>query len=396
MTTTTRDDVRVGPISWTVRVADAVREIMSQRRWLLLPIPLAVGNLAVYRGPYPIFGGYLTVYLLLAVVIVANLGLLRYRNTIAWIGPVALVVVALAGGLLEAALPQGVMIVLPYLAVATAARRYAGWGMWPVFAAGVIALGLSRIGARDSAVSLLAELGILAAIAGWSFARRTRIDRLEQMELALAREQTAREEHARAAALDERARIAREMHDVLAHSLSALSLNLQGARLMLTRDGASQEAISQVERAQKLAADGLAEARRAVSALREDTVPAARSIADLVASHRLETGTLAEFTLTGAQRDLSGPADATLYRTAQEALSNSRKHAPGAPIQVELNYLADRVELTVTDDQGRKPAHGPSGGYGLIGMRERAELIGGQLELGPTETGWRVHLVVPS
>jgi signal transduction histidine kinase len=311
-------------------------------------------------------------------------------------GPTSLLVIALVGGVLSAAVPTGALIALPYLAVATAVRRYAGWWTWTVFAGGVIALFISLIGRHDTGQSLVAELGTLAAVAAWSFARRSRVDRLEQMELALAREQTAREEHARAAALDERARIAREMHDVLAHSLSALSLNLQGARLMLARDGASHEAITQVERAQKLAADGLTEARRAVSALREDTVPAARGIADLVTSARLETGTPTEFTLTGSPRTLSGSADATLYRTAQEALSNSRKHAPGAPVRVELSYLADRVELTVTDEQGRRPTHGPSGGYGLTGMRERAELIGGELELGPTETGWRVHLVVPS
>ena len=110
----------------------------------------------------------------------------------------------------------------------------------------------------------------------------------------------------------------------------------------------------------------------------------------------METGTPIEFTLSGTPRNLSGSADATLYRTAQEALSNTRKHASGAPVEVGLSYLAGRVELTVTDDQGRRPTRGPSGGYGLIGMRERAELIGGELELGPTETGWRVHLVVPS
>jgi signal transduction histidine kinase len=370
--------------------------MMSQRRWLLLPIPLVLGNLLVYRGSYPIAGTYVTTGLLAAVVIGANLALLRYRASHAWVGPVSLSVIALAGGLLSAAVPTGAIVVLPYLAVASAARRYTGWQAWMVLACGTAALFLTLIGPAKIGLSLVAELGIMAAVAGWSFARRSRLDRLEQVELALAREQTAREEHARAAALDERARIAREMHDVLAHSLSALSLNLQGARLMLRRDGASQEAINQVERAQKLAADGLTEARRAVSALREDTVPAARGIADLVTSARLETGTPTEFTLTGSPRDLSGSADATLYRTAQEALSNSRKHAPGAPIQVELSYLADRVELTVTDEQGRRPTHGPGGGYGLIGMRERAELIGGELELGPTDTGWRVRLVVPS
>jgi signal transduction histidine kinase len=398
VTTTTRDDVLVTQQSRTTRFGEAVREILSQRRWLLLPLLLVIGNIAVYRGPYPVPGGVVTTYLLAAAAIVANLALLRYRAVAVWVGPVALVVIALVGGLLTPAVPQGVLIVLPYIAVATAARRYSGWWMCLVFAAATVALFLPRIeiGHPGDVGGLISELGVLAAIAGWSFARRTRLDRMEQMELALAREQTAREEHARAAALDERARIAREMHDVLAHSLSALSLNLQGARLMLTRDGAGQEAINQVERAQRLAADGLAEARRAVSALREDTVPAARGIADLVTATRLETGTSIEFSLTGTPRNLSGSADATLYRTAQEALSNARKHAAGAPIEVGLSYLAGRVELTVTDDQGRRPRHGPSGGYGLIGMRERAELIGGELELGPTETGWRVHLVVPS
>jgi signal transduction histidine kinase len=396
VSTTTRDDGPVTQQPWTARFGSVVREIFGQRRWLLLPVPLVVANLIAYRGPYPVVGGYLTAYLLAAGVIVANLLMARYRKNAVWVGPVALMVLALAGGVLAAVVPSTTLIVLPFYAVATAARRYAGWWMWVLLGVGVVALFLSRIRTGNLGINFVAELGVLAAVGGWSFARRTRVDRLEQVELALAREQTAREEHARAAALDERARIAREMHDVLAHSLSALSLNLQGARLMLTRDGASQEAINQVERAQKLAADGLAEARRAVSALREDTVPAARSIADLVTATRLETGTSIEFALSGTPRNLSGSADATLYRTAQEALSNARKHATGAPVEVELRYLAGRVELTVTDDQGRRPTHGPSGGYGLIGMRERAELIGGELELGPTETGWRVHLVVPS
>ncbi len=396
VSTATGNDGWVRQRPWTARVSDAFREFMIQRRWLVLPIPLVVGNLAVYRGPYPILGGYLTVYPLAAAVIVANLALLKYRATATWVGLASLVVIASAGGLLTGTVPGGVTIALPYLAAATAARRYAGIGMWSVLGAATVAMFLSRLGHPNISVGLAAEVGTLTAVTGWSFARRSRVDRLEQMELALAREQTAREEHARAAALDERARIAREMHDVLAHSLSALALNLQGARLMLARDGASEEAIGQVERAQKLAAEGLAEARRAVSALREDTVPAARSIADLVTSTRLQTGTPTEFTLTGTPRNLSGSAEATLYRTAQEALSNTHKHAPGAPVNVTLSYAADRVELTVTDDQGRRPMHGASGGYGLIGMRERAELIGGELEIGPTDMGWRVHLVVPS
>ncbi|HEY7813596.1 MAG TPA: histidine kinase, partial [Nakamurella sp.] len=208
--------------------------------------------------------------------------------------------------------------------------------------------------------------------------------------------QAAREEHAKAAALAERARIAREVHDVLAHSLSALSLNLQGARLMLARDGASEQAQEQVRRAQRLAAEGLAEARRAVAALREDPVPAARAIADLVTSARLETGTPTELTVDGTPRDLPGSTEDALYRTTQEALSNARKHAPGAPVQVRLAYGDNRTELTVTDHIGHRAADPMPDGYGLTGMRERAELIGGELHTGPTDSGWQVRLVVPA
>jgi len=396
MTTATRDDVRVTQHPRGSRLADALRDAFSQRRWLLLPIPLTIGTVIAERGPYPIFGGYVTTYLLVAAVVIADLALLFYRNSAPWIGVPSLVVMSLAGGALAYATPHGVPVAMPFIAAAIAARRFTGRPTWIVVGVAAISLIPAQLPHQQPGLGIVADLGILAAVTGWSFARRTRLDRLEQMELALAREQTAREEHARAAALDERARIAREMHDVLAHSLSALSLNLQGARLMLTRDGASTEAVAQVERAQKLAADGLAEARRAVSALREDSVLAARGIADLVTAARLETGTPTELTVLGAARELSGSAEATLYRTSQEALSNSRKHAPDAPVTVLLNYLADRVELTVTDDQGRRPAPGPAGSYGLIGMRERAELIGGELQVGPTDTGWRVHLVVPS
>jgi signal transduction histidine kinase len=243
---------------------------------------------------------------------------------------------------------------------------------------------------------MTAMLAILVAVTMGAIARRSRGERLEQMEVALARAQAAREEHAKAAALAERARIAREVHDVLAHSLSALSLNLQGARLMLAKEGASDQAQEQVRRAQRLAAEGLAEARRAVAALREDPVPAARAIADLVISARMETGTPTELTVEGVPRDLPGPAEDALYRTAQEALSNARKHAAGAPVGVLLAYRDGGTELTITDHQGHRPADPVTAGYGLTGMRERAELIGGELTTGPTDDGWRVRLVVPA
>jgi signal transduction histidine kinase len=379
--------------AWASGVLEAW--FVERRWWEFLPLPLLAGTLVLYRGPFHIAGGAVTTYTLAGVAVLASISLLLGPQRLRALTAVALVALCLAGGLLTVAIPAGWTIALPYLVSSVAVRRYnpptAIAALVASAAAIVIVTGFAR-----SWVAALLSLTILAALTMGALARRNRADRLEQTELALAREQAAHEEHARAAALAERARIAREVHDVLAHSLSALALNLQGARLMLVRDKASPEAISQVERAQRLAADGLAEARRAVAALRDDPIPAARAIADLVTSARLETGNSVELTVSGTPRNLSNTAEDTLFRTTQEALSNARKHASGAPVRVVLEYADGRTELTVTDHPGRRPPDAAPGGHGLTGMRERAELIGGELRTGPTGDGWRVHLVVPA
>ncbi|MEU0793901.1 histidine kinase [Amycolatopsis sp. NPDC005961] len=249
---------------------------------------------------------------------------------------------------------------------------------------------------QDPWESALSTYAVLAVITLMGLNRRTRLARIEQTELALARAQTATEEHARAAALAERARIARELHDVLAHSLAGLSLNLQGARLMLVRDGASPDAVAQVERAQKLASEGLAEARKAVAALREDAVPVERTIADLLAAYRLDSGARADLTVEGEPRELDPAVGTALVRAVQEALVNTRKHATKAEVDVTLDYSAGSVALTVADRQGRRPPDAPAAGYGLRGMSERVALLDGRLESGPGEDGWRIHLTVPA
>ena len=245
-------------------------------------------------------------------------------------------------------------------------------------------------------LNTLALFGVLVVMILLAANRRSRAERLEQTELALARAQTASEEHARAAALAERTRIARELHDVLAHSLAGLALNLQGARLMMVRDGASEESLAQIERAQRLASDGLAEARKAVAALREDAVPVERTVSDLLAAYRLDTGSRADLTLEGEPRDLDATLGTTLVRAVQEALANSRKHAGGAAVDVKLAYADNTVELTIADRQGRRPPDVPTPGYGLRGMSERVALLNGTLECGPGEDGWRIHLTVPA
>jgi signal transduction histidine kinase len=259
-------------------------------------------------------------------------------------------------------------------------------------AAGVTtAIAVTVAAARLSAgVAVTAVLVLLlVAVLLFGMARRESARRAEQRELAGAATARANEEHARAAALAERARIARDVHDVLAHSLSALSVQLQGARLMLLRDGAAPDTVAQVERAQRLATDGLVEARRAVAALRTEPVDVAEGLRALVAD---TPG--ASLEIDGEPDVLPAAARETLLRTAQEALTNARKHAPGAEVRVRLARGGTGTELVVQDSGGPPPPRRP-GGHGLVGMAERAALAGAELEAGPAEDGWQVRLRVP-
>ncbi|MCO5970760.1 sensor histidine kinase [Actinoallomurus soli] len=196
--------------------------------------------------------------------------------------------------------------------------------------------------------------------------------------------------------LAERAHIAREIHDILAHSLSAQLVHLEGARLLIV-NGRSEEALDRVERARGLARSGLEETRRALATLRGDIPPTGEVLRELADEHRAIAEVRCEVTIAGEPRELEPKAGLAIIRTAQEALTNARKHAPGADVAVDLRYLDRWCELEVRDTGGTGP--GPlaatGGGYGLVGMRERAELIGGTLEAGPQEKGFRVLLRVP-
>lgn len=243
-----------------------------------------------------------------------------------------------------------------------------------------IALGVAVRG--RPVTELLSVIGLLGMAAGVRAARtREAARRTEQRNLVLA----------------ERARIAREIHDILAHSLSAQLVHLEGARLLIA-SGRTDEALDRVERARGLARSGLEETRRALATLRGDIPPIDEVLRELAGEHRTLGDARCELTITGRPRELEVKSGLAVIRTAQEALTNARKHAPGADVAVELRYLDDRCELEVTDS-GRTGDPGPleslGGGYGLIGMRERAELIGGTLEAGPDGKGFRVLLRVP-
>ncbi|WP_328886648.1 sensor histidine kinase [Streptomyces sp. NBC_00316] len=212
----------------------------------------------------------------------------------------------------------------------------------------------------------------------------------------LAQERAARVAEAESAALGERSRIAREIHDVLAHSLSAQLVHLEAARLLIEREPSGEfrdQVLERVVAARSMAREGLAETRQALSALRGEVTPVEEYLRQLVTA---EPG---EVTVTGKQRPLTAEASQAVRRVAQEALTNVRKHAPGAAVLVRLEYLPDEVALEVRDRGGCRSVDelAVSGsGYGLLGMRERAELLGGTLEAGPGEEGFVVSLRVPA
>jgi signal transduction histidine kinase len=211
----------------------------------------------------------------------------------------------------------------------------------------------------------------------------------QERERALEQEAGAlkldRDLKAREAVADERVRIARELHDVVAHAISVIVLQARGGRRMLAQDPAeTRDALDAIERAGEQA---LAEMRRLLGMLRdgdEDLAlapqPSLAGIGDLAAS-LTETGLPVEVTVEGEQVELPPGVEVTAYRIVQEALTNTLKHAGPAHARVIVRYGADVLELEVHDD-GLGNGGGEGTGHGLAGMRERVAVYGGQLESG--------------
>jgi signal transduction histidine kinase len=189
------------------------------------------------------------------------------------------------------------------------------------------------------------------------------------------------------------------MHDVLAHTLSALALQLESTRLLAHDRGVDSDVSRAIDQAHGLAAGGLEEARRAISAARGDALPGPERVRSLAEAVAEQSGLPVTVDVRGEPRELPADARLAVYRTAQEALTNVRRHATPDRIEVRLDYRSDAVALVVEDHGAAAAAAAVScdgAGYGLTGMRERAELLGGTLEAEPTEDGFRVQLVLPA
>ena len=205
---------------------------------------------------------------------------------------------------------------------------------------------------------------------------------------------------------------------MLAHALSGLAIQLQGARKLADREAASDALRAALERSADLAKEGLADARQAVGALRGDRLPTVDQVGALVEDFRRDTGAEATLRIDGTPRPLPADASLALFRGAQEALTNVTRYAPGTSVAVTVRYAPDRTILAVEDHArpqagardvpgasggpapGAAPAGNPllaeaGGGHGLTAMRERAARAGGSARAGPTADGWLVELEVP-
>ncbi|MFE4632819.1 sensor histidine kinase [Streptomyces sp. NPDC056773] len=215
------------------------------------------------------------------------------------------------------------------------------------------------------------------------------------IEASESAERAARAE-ARTAVLSERGRIARDVHDVLAHSLAGINMQLELADALI--DTGDLEKVREANaKAHALVKESLKQAQWTVHALREDALPLVESLTAMVESAGRHVG----LTVTGTARELPTRVTQNLLRIAQEALTNAARHAPGGSVRVELGFAAASTTLRISNGPGTRPADtGPGSGMGLIGMRERVALLDGTVTAGPVTEGpdrggWHVEAVIP-
>ncbi|MEU7894727.1 histidine kinase [Nonomuraea sp. NPDC049152] len=274
----------------------------------------------------------------------------------------------------------------------------------------------SRCGFRWAlAAGLVSELGIFLALSHWDTVSlgmflscsffvimiwltgiysHTRQRYLESLEERAERAERERDQQARMAAAAERARIARELHDVVAHNVSVIIVQADGASFAIDSD--PDQARQAVHAISKTGREALAEMRRLVGVLREDPAGPAPDAADYTPQPGLAqleelvrgSGLPVDLRVTGIPQELSEGEQLAVYRLVQEALTNTLKHGgPGARATVEMEYGMRELVVRVTDDGRGAAAPLSEGGHGLLGMRERVSMYGGAVQAAPRPGG---------
>nr|WP_203635025.1 sensor histidine kinase [Streptomyces sp. SID10815] len=378
--------------------------------WALVLLGLSIVSAAAVDGT-PNHHGSLAAAVAISVVLCLTVALRRRT-------PEKMVLLAAAAGLAQLALnvetmaADFAMLVIVYTVAAVGAR----WASRFALAGGMCAAALAQIRWPEEQASTFGEIALavfqtvpfaLAWVLGDSM--RTRRAYFAQLEERAARLEKEREAQAQVAVAAERARIARELHDVVAHNVSVMVVQADGAAYVL--DASPDQAKKALETISSTGRQALAEMRRLLGVLRTGEhqeggeyvpQPDVEQIEELVEQCR-KSGLPVDFRVEGTPRPLPSGVELTAYRIVQEALTNTRKHGgPKAGASVRLVYFDDGLGLLVEDD-GKGAPHelyedgGVDGqGHGLIGMRERVGMVGGTLDAGPRPGGgFRISALLP-
>ncbi len=370
---------------WVTDVAVVVALLGFALAELWVPLPSVQGD----GAPAP-----------LTPVVVLTVGLLVVRRR--W--PLVPILGLVAGWAVAVALVPVPLLFwgqfVPLLAGLYAAARY-GRGRQPFVAAGLVAVVFLVLDVLVEAFRTPGEIFFhwTVATVTWSFGwgiRRYESRARASLERAVA-VQVAAAEEAVAAVAEERGRIARELHDVVAHAVSVMVVQAGAARQVVHDD--PDHAAEALDTIRTTGSEALAEMRRVVSMLREDDAgllapqPGTAAVQGLVEEARAG-GLAVDLVVEGTVRAVPAGLDLAAYRIVQEALTNVRRHADASRATVVLRWTEDALQVEVSDDGRGAPASEAAGGHGLVGMRERAALYGGRVETTSRE-GFRVRAVLP-
>jgi signal transduction histidine kinase len=383
-----------------LRSSSSGRCTPRQGDWLAFGAVLALGVPEVVRA---VGSGRLAVSL--AVFPFATVPLLWRRRFPATV--LAVLVAALVASTLvsKAALGSGGVLFGLYAAACYGGGRLRVLSGTVVGAASVIAFGVLLIDDASGFPPHAARATVFGAGAAWLLglaarAQRSSVAQLQERAAWLERE---RDEHALRAAERERIRIARELHDVVTHHVTAIAVQAGAAHsTSRSRPERALETLGVIERTARTT---LGELRALLGVLRAGETPAPpaplrprpsiASLDELVARARA-SGILVDTEVCGHPATLDPVVDLSAYRVLQEALTNVIKHAPGATASVLVSYQPDQLQIAVSDD-GIRPSHADGAGHGLLGMRERVQLAGGRFQAGPAteRRGFEVRAWLP-
>ncbi|MCX7522935.1 histidine kinase [Microbacterium sp. STN6] len=311
--------------------------------------------------------------------------------------PLAMAVWAAAGCMLLAQLPGASTPLWSFVAVLvlafSAANRLrgvrAGIALLVILAGTVV----MQVRTSSSTLEMLVTPVVIVgapALAGALLARsRAQAERLRLLSAELERE---REQHAALAAAAERARITRDLHDILAHTLSSIAVQAGAAQQQLDETSPARASVEQVMAS---AQEGLSEVRALLAATRDGRPGSTHPHPGIDQLPALTAADGARLVVTGSVIPLPAGLSLAAFRIVQEALTNARKHAAGASVSVSVDYRADALQLTIENPLGSAAALPSATGLGLHGMAERAAAHGGSVVAGPSEGRWLVRAELP-